>query len=78
MAEAFEQEKQEKHSETGQPEAELDKREQKPLARTSFWPLLLALALVLAGIGIMIHAIILACGIVLTIAAIIGWALEKH
>ena len=35
-------------------------------------------SLVVAFIGVMIHPIILAVGVVLVIASIIGWMLEKH
>lgn len=56
----------------------LEVREQRLAPRPSFWPIVLALALVVAFIGVMINPIILAVGVVLVIASIIGWMLEKH
>lgn len=56
----------------------LEVREQRLAPKPSVWPFILALSLVVAFIGIMINPIILAIGVVLTIAAIIGWMLEKH
>lgn len=68
------------------PEQPVEKRQKVPLEvrernlapRPSFWPIGLALALVVAFIGVMINPIILAVGVVLVIASIIGWMLEKH
>ncbi|HEU5377369.1 MAG TPA: cytochrome c oxidase subunit 4 [Ktedonobacteraceae bacterium] len=56
----------------------LEIREQRLAPRPSVWPIALAFTLALALMGIIIHPIILASGIVLTIAAIIGWILEKQ
>jgi len=68
------------------PEQPAQKREKVPLEvqekklspRPSFWPLALALTLVLAFVGVMTHPIILGAGVLLTVVAIIGWMLEKH
>lgn len=56
----------------------LEVQEQRLAPRPSGWPFILSLALVVAFIGVMVHPILLAVGSVLTIAAIIGWMLEKH
>jgi hypothetical protein len=56
----------------------LEVREQKLAPKPSLWPPVLALTLVIGFIGIMTSPIILAIGAILTIAAIIGWMLEKH
>ena len=56
----------------------LEVRERKLAPKPSFWPIVLALALVVALIGVMVHPIMLAVGVVLTVAAVIGWVLEKH
>jgi cytochrome c oxidase subunit IV len=56
----------------------LEVREQRLAPKPSLWPIGLALALVIAFIGVMINPIILAVGVVLVIASIIGWMLEKH
>lgn len=60
------------------PKVPLEVQEQKLTPKPSIWPFILALTLVVAFIGIMTHPIILAIGVILTIAAIIGWMLEKH
>ena len=68
------------------PEQPAQKREKVPLEvqekklspQPSFWPVVLALTLVLAFVGVMTYPIILGAGVVLTIVAIIGWMLEKH
>lgn len=56
----------------------LEVREQRLAPKPSVWPFILAFTLVIAFIGVMISPIILAIGAFLTIAAIIGWMLEKH
>ncbi len=56
----------------------LEVQEQRLMPKPSFWPFILALTLVVAFIGVMTTPIILALGVILTIAAIIGWMLEKH
>ncbi len=63
------------------PKVPLEVREQKLSPRPSFWPIALALTLVIAFVGVMIvnlSPILLGVGVVLTIGAIIGWMLEKH
>lgn len=56
----------------------LEVQEQKLTPRPSIWPIALALALVITAAGLMIHPILFVCGIVITIAVIIGWIIEKH
>jgi Cytochrome c oxidase subunit IV len=56
----------------------LEVQEQRLAPKPSMWPIILALALVVAFVGIMTNPIILTTGVILTIAAIIGWTLEKH
>lgn len=56
----------------------LEVREKQLSPRPSFWPIALALTLVIAFVGVMTNPIILGAGAVLTIVAIIGWMLEKH
>lgn len=56
----------------------LEVQEQRLAPKPSIWPFILALTLVVAFIGVMTYPIILALGVILTIAAIIGWMLEKH
>ncbi|HEY0757119.1 MAG TPA: hypothetical protein VGD98_24410 [Ktedonobacteraceae bacterium] len=58
--------------------APLEVMESKLTPRPSVWPIVLALTLVVAFIGVMTSPIILAGGTFLTVAAIIGWMLEKH
>ncbi|HEY1354484.1 MAG TPA: cytochrome c oxidase subunit 4 [Ktedonobacteraceae bacterium] len=66
-----------------QPEQPADKRANMPLQvqlspRPSFWPVVLALTLVITCIGVITHPILLGVGAALTVAAIIGWMCEKH
>ncbi len=56
----------------------LEVQEQKLAPKPSVWPIILALMLVVAFVGVMTSPIILAIGVILTIAAMIGWMLEKH
>ncbi len=56
----------------------LEVREEKLSPRPSFWPVALALALVIACVGVITHPILLGIGAALTIGAVIGWMLEKH
>ncbi|MGH2478456.1 MAG: aa3-type cytochrome oxidase subunit IV [Ktedonobacteraceae bacterium] len=55
----------------------LEVLEQRLKPRPSIWPIALAFALSLALIGVIVHPILLFCGIALVIATIIGWTLEK-
>lgn len=48
------------------------------MPRPSFWPLALALALVITLMGLLIHPIVLGIGAVLVFATILGWALERR
>ena len=48
------------------------------LPQPSFWPILLALGVVLIAIGIVSTVIISAIGALLTLASIIGWTLENR
>lgn len=56
----------------------LEVQEQKLAPKPSVWPIALALVLAITAVGVMINSILFICGIVLTIAVIIGWLLEKH
>lgn len=47
-------------------------------AYRSYWPLALAISLIVLFTGVIIHPIILTIGCVLTVAAIIGWGLERR
>lgn len=60
------------------PKVPLEVQEKKLSPRPSFWPIVLALTLVIAFIGVMVNPILLGVGAFLTVVAIIGWILEKH
>ena len=63
------------------PKVPLEVQEQKLAPKPSFWPIVLALTLIIAFIGVMIvntTPILLIVGAVLVIGAIIGWMVEKH
>lgn len=76
--ESGQDEKQSEQAAKKRPKVPLEVQEQKLMPKPSFWPFILALMLVVAFIGVMTSPIILALGVILTIAAIIGWMLEKH
>jgi len=44
----------------------------------SYWPFVLAAALMIAFLGVVIHPILFVAGVVLTALAVIGWGLERH
>ena len=44
----------------------------------SYWPFALAVAIMVMLVGLLIHPVILAIGVVLAAAAIIGWGLERR
>jgi hypothetical protein len=44
----------------------------------SYWPFALAVALMIAFVGVVVHPIVLGIGVVLTALAVIGWGLERH
>ena len=44
----------------------------------SYWPFVLAVALMIAFVGVVVHPILLGIGVVLTALAVIGWGLERH
>jgi Cytochrome c oxidase subunit IV len=52
--------------------------EQTAGPRKSYWPFALAVALMIAFLGVIIHPILLGIGVVLTALAVIGWGLERH
>lgn len=63
------------------PKVPLEVQEQKLSPRPSFWPIVLAMTLVIAFIGVMVvntTPILFGVGVILVIAALIGWILEKH
>ncbi len=45
---------------------------------TSIWPIALALSIFIMLLGIMTYPIIIGIGAVLTIAAVIGWGVERR
>lgn len=45
---------------------------------TSYWPFALAVALIIALMGVIINPFVLGVGLLLTAAAIIGWGLEQR
>jgi hypothetical protein len=50
-----------------------------PGSHTSYWPIMLAVALVIVLVSIMMtNAIVFGIGVVLVAAAAIGWGLEKR
>lgn len=44
----------------------------------SYWPFALAVALMIAFLGVVIHPILFGIGVVLIALAVIGWGLERH
>ncbi len=59
----------------------LEVQEQRLAPKPSFWPIVLALTLIITFVGVMISnvtPILLGVGVVLVIVAIIGWMMEKH
>ncbi|GAC1350310.1 MAG: hypothetical protein NVSMB27_31590 [Ktedonobacteraceae bacterium] len=46
--------------------------------QSSYWPFALALALIIVLIGVITNLIVIGVGVVLALAAIIGWGLEKR
>jgi hypothetical protein len=52
--------------------------EQTAGPQKSYWPFVLALALMIAFLGVVIHPILFGIGVVLTALAVIGWGLERH
>jgi hypothetical protein len=53
-------------------------RERAITPQQSIWPLALACAVAILLIGFVIHPIVLGIGILLVIASIIGWGLERR
>ena len=62
-------------SATAKDQIPLETLERKLSPRPSIWPIALAFTLVITLIGIIVHPILFICGVVLTIAVIIGWFL---
>ncbi len=48
------------------------------IPRPSYWPLALAVSLIVLLLGLIIHPIVLGVGVVLIIASVIGWMLERR
>ena len=46
--------------------------------KRSYWPFALALALFFMLLGVVVHPVIFWIGLALTVAAIIGWGLERR
>ena len=53
-------------------------QEQAISPQQSVWPFALAFALAVLLIGFIMHPIVLGLGVVLVVAAIIGWGLERR
>jgi uncharacterized membrane protein len=54
---------------------------QKPhihMPQPSFWPILLALGVLLIAMGIIFHLLISALGVILLLGAMIGWMVENR
>ena len=45
---------------------------------SSYWPIALAFAMLIILVGVITHPIVLGIGVVLSVAAIIGWGLERR
>ena len=45
---------------------------------SSYWPIALAFAMLIILVGVITHPIVLGIGVVLAVAAIIGWGLERR
>lgn len=56
----------------------LEALEQTDGPQKSYWPFALAVALMIAFVGVVVHPIVLGIGVVLTALAVIGWGLERH
>ena len=52
--------------------------EEELLPRPSYWPLALAVALIVLLMGAITHPLILGLGVVLVAVAIIGWGIERR
>jgi len=53
-------------------------QEQALSPQRSIWPFGLAVALIIMLVGLITNPLILGVGVVLTVAAIIGWGLERR
>jgi Cytochrome c oxidase subunit IV len=47
-------------------------------AKKSYWPFALAIAILIAMVGVVTHPIVIGIGAALAVVAIIGWGLEYH
>jgi hypothetical protein len=56
----------------------LEAVEESSRPQLSYWPFVLAAALMIAFLGIVIHPILFGIGVVLTALAVIGWGLERR
>jgi Cytochrome c oxidase subunit IV len=52
--------------------------EEELMPRPSIWPLALAVSLCVMLVGIAVHPILLGIGVLLVIASIIGWGVERR
>ena len=48
------------------------------MPKPSYWPLALAVSLVVLSMGIIISWVVIAVGAILMIASVIGWSLERR
>jgi Cytochrome c oxidase subunit IV len=53
-------------------------QEQSLGPQKSFWPLALAVALIILLLGLVSNQIVMGIGVVLSVAAVIGWGLERR
>lgn len=74
MAEEQAQSQQARNKSKGSNEA----TEQTSGPSKSYWPFVLAAALMIAFLGVVIHPILFVVGVVLTALAVIGWGLERR
>jgi Mg2+/citrate symporter len=53
-------------------------QEQAPGPQKSYWPLGLAVALIILLIGLISNPVVFGIGVVLSVAAVVGWGLERR
>jgi hypothetical protein len=53
-------------------------QEQALSRQRSIWPFGLAVALIILLVGLITNPVVLGIGVVLTVAAIVGWGLERR
>lgn len=71
-----EQDQGEKGAKKALPPREVQEQALDP--QRSIWPIGLAVALIIMLVGLITNPVVLGVGVVLTVAAIIGWGLERR